>query len=95
MFKKFQILYERAINHFRRSNNPIEENLNMEESSKKFVVIKETHFAPPPKKSGKLTKMTETRPQKCPMCHTGGSSNIFRTPTPEKTWGCKKCGHEW
>ena len=53
---------------------------------KKFKVIK---IVDPPR----LKHPTETRPKKCPMCHT--ENKITRTSKGK--WKCKKeeCGYEW
>jgi hypothetical protein len=64
---------------------------------KKFIVVSESSLRRRNNScSGKFGNISQTRPQKCPLCRTEEArqpGNIFRTP--EDKWGCKACGHQW
>lgn len=84
------------VNKFRELFGNIFNTDMQERSRKKFIVVDESSVRRSSSPSGKLSNISQTRPQKCPLCRTEEArqpGNIFRSP--EEKWGCKACGHQW
>ncbi len=96
MANKFRVVYEwlqRLVGGNVSSQEP-----SQRSQVKKFDIVNVTQHTPPVQptrtsRTGKFANITQTRPKKCPLCHTSTSGNI--TKLDNGSWKCKACGHTW